>query len=40
MVARSSLQVEDDCKLTSVDEVATAVYQMLGRIQEECVLNC
>ena len=40
MVARSSLQVEDDCKLTSVDDIATAVYQMLSRIQEECVLNC
>ncbi|KAG5244871.1 transcription factor bHLH [Salix suchowensis] len=35
-----SVKVEDDCKLTSVDDIATAVYQMLGRIQEECVLSC
>ncbi|KAJ6380188.1 hypothetical protein OIU76_016777 [Salix suchowensis] len=35
-----SVKVEDDCKLSSVDEIATAVYQMLGRIQEESVLNC
>ncbi|PSS10154.1 Transcription factor bHLH94 like [Actinidia chinensis var. chinensis] len=33
-----SLKVEDDCKLTSVDEIATAVNQMLGRIQQEAVL--
>ncbi|KAJ9180200.1 hypothetical protein P3X46_008476 [Hevea brasiliensis] len=31
-----SVKVEDDCKLSSVDEIATAVYEMLGRIQEEC----
>ncbi|XP_068643137.1 transcription factor bHLH96-like [Aristolochia californica] len=30
-----SVKVEDDCRLTSVDDIATAVYQMLGRIQEE-----
>ncbi|XP_010916699.1 transcription factor bHLH94 [Elaeis guineensis] len=30
-----SLKVEDDCQFTSVDDIATAVYQMLGRIQEE-----
>ncbi|XP_068637455.1 transcription factor bHLH96-like [Aristolochia californica] len=30
-----SLKVEDDCRLTSVDDIATAVYQMLGRIQAE-----
>ncbi|KAK1302155.1 Transcription factor bHLH94 [Acorus calamus] len=30
-----SLKVEDDCQLTSVDEIATAVYQVLGKIQEE-----
>ncbi|KAH8490970.1 hypothetical protein Peur_064924 [Populus x canadensis] len=35
-----SVKVEDDCKLSSVDEIATAVYQMLGRIQEESMLNC
>jgi hypothetical protein len=29
-----SLKVEDESKLASVDEIATAVYQMLGRIQE------
>ncbi|XP_065853140.1 transcription factor bHLH96 [Euphorbia lathyris] len=35
-----SVKVEDDCKLSSVDEIATAVYQMLGRIQEEyCMMN-
>ncbi|OMO99111.1 hypothetical protein COLO4_13510 [Corchorus olitorius] len=28
--------VEDDCKLTSVDDIATAVNQLLGRIQEVC----
>uniref|UniRef100_A0A5B7A8E1 Putative transcription factor bHLH94 n=1 Tax=Davidia involucrata TaxID=16924 RepID=A0A5B7A8E1_DAVIN len=33
-----SVKVEDDCKLTSVDEIATAVNQMLGRIQEEALL--
>ncbi|GFY91969.1 basic helix-loop-helix (bHLH) DNA-binding superfamily protein [Actinidia rufa] len=33
-----SLKVEDDCKLSSVDEIATAVNQMLGRIQQEAVL--
>ena len=34
-----SLQVEDDCTLTTVDDIATAVYQMLGRIQEEAMIN-
>ncbi|KAG1342313.1 transcription factor bHLH96 [Cocos nucifera] len=29
-----SLKVEDDCQYTSVDEIATAVYQMVGKIQE------
>ena len=33
------MQVEDECKLSSVDEIATAVHQMLGRIQEEPLLN-
>lgn len=33
------MQVEDECKLSSVDEIATAVHQMLGRIQEEPMLN-
>ncbi|KAI8547889.1 hypothetical protein RHMOL_Rhmol07G0230400 [Rhododendron molle] len=30
-----SVKVEDDCSLTSVDEIAAAVNQMLGRIQPE-----
>ncbi|XVE89720.1 hypothetical protein DITRI_Ditri20bG0018300 [Diplodiscus trichospermus] len=30
-----SVKVEDDCKLTSVDDIATAVNQLLGRIQED-----
>uniref|UniRef100_A0A803Q045 BHLH domain-containing protein n=1 Tax=Cannabis sativa TaxID=3483 RepID=A0A803Q045_CANSA len=30
-----SVKVEDDCKLSSVDEIATAVYQILATIQEE-----
>ncbi|KAI4350002.1 hypothetical protein L6164_010535 [Bauhinia variegata] len=34
-----SVKVEDDCKLNSVDEIATAVYHMLGRIQQEAMLN-
>ncbi|XP_072953123.1 transcription factor bHLH94-like [Typha angustifolia] len=30
-----SLKVEDDCQLSSVDDIATAVNQMLGKIEEE-----
>ncbi|KAI3992964.1 hypothetical protein MKX01_009707 [Papaver californicum] len=30
-----SVKVEEDCQLTSVDEIATAVYQMIGTIQDE-----
>nr|CAD1838124.1 unnamed protein product [Ananas comosus var. bracteatus] len=30
-----SLKVEDDCHFTSVDEIATTVYQMIGRIEED-----
>ncbi|KAK1288525.1 Transcription factor bHLH96 [Acorus calamus] len=30
-----SVKVEDDCQLTTVDEIATAVYQVLGEIQQE-----
>lgn len=30
-----SVKVEDDCQLSSVNEIATAVYEMVGRIQEE-----
>ncbi|THU53118.1 hypothetical protein C4D60_Mb10t11050 [Musa balbisiana] len=33
-----SLKVEDDCQHTSVDEIATAVHQMLCRIEEETYL--
>nr|QOJ43683.1 bHLH transcription factor [Dracaena cambodiana] len=32
-----SLKVEDYCQLTSVDEIAEAVYQMVWRIQNESV---
>ncbi|XP_077224476.1 transcription factor bHLH94-like [Tasmannia lanceolata] len=34
-----SLKVEDESGLTSVDEIATAVNRLLGRIQEEANLN-
>ncbi|KAE8675367.1 Transcription factor bHLH94 [Hibiscus syriacus] len=34
-----SVKVEDDCKLTSVDDIATAVNELLGRIQEDAMLN-
>ncbi|KAL5566130.1 hypothetical protein UlMin_029294 [Ulmus minor] len=34
-----SVKVEDDCKLNSVDEIATALYQILAGIQEETLLN-
>ena len=34
-----SLQVEDDCKLNSVDEIASALHQLLCRIEEESVMN-
>ncbi|KAI3434186.1 BHLH domain-containing protein [Psidium guajava] len=30
-----SVKVEDSCQLTSVNEIAAAVYEMVGRIQEE-----
>ncbi|XP_050381833.1 transcription factor bHLH94-like [Argentina anserina] len=33
-----SVKVEEDCALNSVDEIATAVYQILARIQEEAML--
>ncbi|XP_072063080.1 transcription factor bHLH96-like [Arachis hypogaea] len=32
-----SVKVEDDCKLGSVDEIATAVCQMIENIQHESV---
>ncbi|KAK7344221.1 hypothetical protein VNO77_13582 [Canavalia gladiata] len=34
-----SVKVEDDCKLGSVDDIASAVYQMLDRIQQEAMVN-
>ncbi|XWS57573.1 hypothetical protein CRYUN_Cryun09bG0185400 [Craigia yunnanensis] len=34
-----SVKVEDDCKLTSVDDIATAVNHLLGKIQEDAMLN-
>ncbi|THU52185.1 hypothetical protein C4D60_Mb10t01330 [Musa balbisiana] len=30
-----SLKVEDDCQLSSVDDIATAVHELVGTIQEE-----
>uniref|UniRef100_A0A3N7FDN8 Plant bHLH transcription factor ACT-like domain-containing protein n=1 Tax=Populus trichocarpa TaxID=3694 RepID=A0A3N7FDN8_POPTR len=35
-----SVKVEDECKLTSVDEIAAAVHEMVGRIQEDATSNC
>ncbi|KAL6883690.1 hypothetical protein ACP4OV_011104 [Aristida adscensionis] len=29
------LKVEDECKLSSMEEIATAVHEILGRVQEE-----
>ncbi|KAF9610811.1 hypothetical protein IFM89_025052 [Coptis chinensis] len=34
-----SVKVEDECKLKSVDEIASAVHQMLQRNQEESTLS-
>ncbi|KAK6923379.1 Myc-type, basic helix-loop-helix (bHLH) domain [Dillenia turbinata] len=34
-----SVKVEDDCQLTSVNEIATAVYEMVDRIQEEALVS-
>ncbi|KAK8605174.1 hypothetical protein V6N13_082626 [Hibiscus sabdariffa] len=34
-----SVKVEDDCKLTSVDDIATAVNQLLCSIQDHSLLN-
>ncbi|TQD94041.1 hypothetical protein C1H46_020374 [Malus baccata] len=33
------LPADDECMLTSVDEIATAVHEMLARIQEEAMLD-
>ncbi|KAJ6366218.1 hypothetical protein OIU77_002740 [Salix suchowensis] len=35
-----SVKVEDECKLTSVDEIAAAVHEMVVRIQEDVTSNC
>ncbi|KAF2316899.1 hypothetical protein GH714_042240 [Hevea brasiliensis] len=34
-----SVKVEDDCKLSSVDEIATAVYEMLGPPKDSYVVD-
>jgi hypothetical protein len=31
----SPMQVEDDCQLTSVDEIATAAHHIVEKIQEQ-----
>ncbi|KAJ6775090.1 MAX DIMERIZATION MAD [Salix purpurea] len=35
-----SVKVEDECRLTSVDEIAAAVHEIVGRIQEDAISNC
>ncbi|XP_074588202.1 transcription factor bHLH94-like [Curcuma longa] len=35
-----SLKVEEECQLASVDEIATAVHQLVGKIQEEAAFDC
>ncbi|KAJ6413657.1 hypothetical protein OIU84_006457 [Salix udensis] len=35
-----SVKVEDECRLTSVDEIAAAVHEVVGRIQEDAISNC
>ncbi|CAK7354626.1 unnamed protein product [Dovyalis caffra] len=35
-----NVKVEDECRLTSVDEIAEAVHEMVGRIQEDATSNC
>lgn len=34
-----SVKVEDDCKLSSVDEIASALHQLLSRIEEDSLMN-
>ncbi|CAK9314937.1 unnamed protein product [Citrullus colocynthis] len=34
-----SVKVDDDCKLTSVDEIASALHQLLSRIEEDSLMN-
>lgn len=33
-----SVKVDDDCRMSSADDIAAAVYQLLGRIQEEAMV--
>lgn len=33
-----NVQVEEDCKLSSVEDIAAVVNQILGRIHEEALL--
>ncbi|KAG6483495.1 hypothetical protein ZIOFF_060143 [Zingiber officinale] len=35
-----SLKVEEECQLASVDKIATAVHQLIGKIQEEAAFDC
>ncbi|KAL9393502.1 hypothetical protein Peur_012787 [Populus x canadensis] len=35
-----SVKVEDECRLTSADEIAAAVHEIVGRIQEDAISNC
>ncbi|THU60793.1 hypothetical protein C4D60_Mb07t16480 [Musa balbisiana] len=35
-----SLKVEDECLLTSADEIATAVHQMVAKIQQDAAFDC
>ncbi|KAG6775355.1 hypothetical protein POTOM_018803 [Populus tomentosa] len=35
-----SVKVEDECRLTSVEEIAAAVHEIVGRIQEDAISNC
>ncbi|ERM95366.1 hypothetical protein AMTRI_Chr04g246230 [Amborella trichopoda] len=34
-----SVKVEEECRITSVDEIASAVYEILGKIHEEASLS-
>ncbi|KAJ8471323.1 hypothetical protein OPV22_025666 [Ensete ventricosum] len=35
-----SLKVEDECLFTSADEIATAVHQMVAKIQQDAAFDC
>jgi hypothetical protein len=39
MFCTVSMQVEDDCQLTRVDDIATAAHQILEKIEEELGCN-